>query len=108
MKTLATPIAVVTVVIGCLWFAAGCGRGKNPIDGQYQDAKSSLLTLEFDSGSCDISYAEMIKHCTYEISGNTITIRRTNDGATELTLTRQADGSLVDNGSGNRLVRIAK
>jgi hypothetical protein len=67
-----------------------------------------LLTLEFDSGYCDINYAGMTKHCNYEISGNTITIRRTNDGATELTLTRQADGSLVDIGSGNRLVRIAK
>lgn len=108
MKTSKAWIVAGAVVLGCLWLGGGCGGKKNAIDGQYADARSGLLTIEFNSGDCDIRFAGMSKHCTYEFSGDTITVRRASDGVVEMTLTRKADGSLVDRASGNSLVRVGK
>jgi hypothetical protein len=92
------------IVVTCLLFVAGCGGHKNPIDGKYQDAKSSLLTFTFDSGKCEISFVGMTKQTTYEISGNKVALHNPN-GSVESVLTIQTDGSLVDTFSGNKLVR---
>jgi len=88
--------------------AGGCGsQSKNAINGKYVDAKSGLLTFDFHSGSCDFTFAGLTKECTYEVAGNKITLRRA-DGGVEMTLTRNSDGSLVDNGSGNKLIRMTQ
>jgi hypothetical protein len=108
MKGPKASIAVAMLAGGFLFFAGGCGGKKNPIDGQYQDAKSSMLTMDFHSGDCDISFAGMTKHCTYEINGNTVILRRSNDTVVEMTLTRNADGSMTDHASGNNLLRTSR
>jgi hypothetical protein len=95
------------VLIGGLFFTAGCGDKHNPIDGQYQDSKSSLLTFTFDSGKCELSAMGMTKEYSYEFSGDKINLRNAN-GSVDYTLTRQSDGSLVDDRSGNKLIRTPK
>jgi hypothetical protein len=101
-------MAAALVVSGCLFLAGGCGsRNKNPIDGKYVDAKSGLLTLDFHSGSCDMTAMGFTRELTYEVAGNKITLRRGN-GAVEMTLTRNSDGSLVDDRSGNNLIRTTQ
>jgi hypothetical protein len=95
------------VLIGAIFFAVGCGAKHNPIDGKYQDSQSNLLTFTFDSGNCELSAMGMTKEYSYEISGDKINLRNAN-GAVDYTLTRQSDGSLVDDRSGNKLIRTPK
>jgi hypothetical protein len=107
-RNLATPLAAALVISACLFSAGGCGGGgKNPIDGKYVDAKSGLLSFHFHSGSCEMIFMGFTREFTYEVAGNKITLRRWT-GAVETTLTRNADGSLIDDRSGNKLIKTTQ
>ena len=95
--------SAILVLCASLFLVGGCGK-KNPVDGTYHDS-SGMMTFELYSGKVDVTVAGMTRHGTYQVSGNSVTLRWDN-GRVIIQAVRNPDGSLVDSSMGQRLTRV--
>ncbi len=93
---------LILIVGAAIAWGGGCGKS-DPIDGTYHDG-TGLMAFKFHSGHCDVTVAGRTITYTSEKSGNTVTIRP-EVGRNPMVFTIQADGSMVEQGTGNKIAR---